>query len=49
MPRGLSFIRLGTMDDSRASSHDSDVVYRSVMDCLLIKRSAQTLWETPDD
>lgn len=46
-PRSLSVVKLADTAGQK-STDDSDSVYRAVMDCLLLKRSAQTPIETPD-
>jgi len=39
-PRGVSVLKLDAMKNSDTDISDSDLVYKAIMDCLLIKRSA---------
>ncbi|GAB1316811.1 hypothetical protein MFIFM68171_07021 [Madurella fahalii] len=46
-PRGVSVVKLHEAE-SHAPTENSDLVYKAIMDCLLLRRSPQTPLETPD-
>lgn len=47
-PRGVSVFKLDDMKNNDTDISDSDLIYKTIMDCLLIKRSAQTPIKAPD-
>ncbi len=48
-PRALSVIKLPKMDDDTCDTRASDQVFKTIADVLLLKRSAHTPLQTPDN